>query len=125
MGKALAADAWVVDGNYFTVRNLVWERADTLVWFDLPRPVVMRRVVMRTLRRALTREQPWNGNREPLSNFYRWDPQKNVIRWAWDKFPEYSERYGLATKDPPHADIRFVRLTAPHEVEAVLAQASP
>ena len=38
---------------------------------------------MRTIRRAVTREQLWNGNREPLRNFTRWAPEENIIRWTW------------------------------------------
>jgi adenylate kinase family enzyme len=51
---ALATPGWVVDGNYSMVRDLVWDRADTVVWLDLPRRLVMRRVILRTLRRAVT-----------------------------------------------------------------------
>ncbi len=47
-----AADGWVIDGNYSTVRPLVWARADTVVWLDLPKVTVMRQVVWRTLRRV-------------------------------------------------------------------------
>ncbi len=39
------------------------------------------------------REELWNGNREPLSNFYRWDPEKNIIRWAWVHFDKYRRQY--------------------------------
>ena len=55
VGAVVSADGWVVDGNYTTVQDLDWARADTVVWLDLPRRLVMRRVVVRTLRRALTR----------------------------------------------------------------------
>ncbi len=67
VGAAAAVDGWVMDGNYSAVRPIVWTRADTVVWLDLPRRTVMRQVVWRTVRRAVTRQELWNGNREPLS----------------------------------------------------------
>ena len=61
-----SADGWVVDGNYSDALDLVWSRADTVVWLDLPRRLVMRQVVRRTTRRMVRREELWNGNRERL-----------------------------------------------------------
>jgi adenylate kinase family enzyme len=113
-------DDWVIDGNYSAVQDLVWQRGDTVIWLDLPRRVVMQRVVARTLRRAITRERLWNGNREPLSNFYRLDPERSIIRWAWVKHPEYVERYRAAERDPATAHLRFVRLASQAEVDAFL-----
>jgi adenylate kinase family enzyme len=121
VAEALTASGWVVDGNYSAVRDLVWDRADTVVWLDLSRRLVMRRVVLRTVRRAVTREPLWNGNREPLTNFYRLDPERNIIRWAWVKYPAYRERYVRAMDDPAHDHLHFVRLRTPQEVEAFLA----
>jgi adenylate kinase family enzyme len=118
---ALAAPGWVVDGNYSMVRDLVWDRADTVVWRDLPRRLVMRRVILRTLRRVVTREALWNDNREPLTNFYRLDPEKNIIRWAWVRYATYVERYEAAMADPAYDGLRFVRLRTPHEVDGFLA----
>lgn len=120
----LGGDGWVVDGNYSAVRDLVWERADTVVWLDLPRPLVMRRVVLRTLRRVLTREELWNGNREPFTNLYRLDPEHNIIRWSWTKYGAYVQRYSEAMADPAYAHLRFVRLRSPSDVEAMLASAA-
>jgi adenylate kinase family enzyme len=121
VSEALTADRWVVDGNYSAVQDLVWRRADTVVWLDLPRPLVMRRIVLRTIRRAVTRERLWNGNREPLTNFYRLDPEKNVIRCAWVKYHEYVERYGGAMHDAAYTHLSFVRLRSRREVDAFLA----
>jgi adenylate kinase family enzyme len=61
VAEAAAGDAWVVDGNYRAVLDLVWARADTAMWLDLPRAVVMRRLVARTARRAVRRAP--SGNR--------------------------------------------------------------
>lgn len=118
-----AGDAWVIDGNYRTaISDLVWQRADTVIWLDLPRSIVMPRIVRRTWRRAIRRERLWNGNREPLRNLYRLDPEKSIIRWAWVKHPEYRQRYGRAMVDPAFEHLRFVRLRSPREVEAFLAE---
>jgi adenylate kinase family enzyme len=116
VGALVAGDTWVVDGNYSAVRELVWARADTVVVFDIGRAAVMRRVIGRTLRRALTREELWNGNREPLSNFWRWDPTKNVIRWSWVHYASTAERYRAAATDPQYAHIDFIRFESPGAV---------
>jgi len=84
----------------------------------------MRRIVFRTVRRALTREELWNGNREPLSNFYRWNPERNVIRWAWVKYPQYAEGYRNAMEDPGLSAITFIRLRSAPAVERFLRQRS-
>jgi adenylate kinase family enzyme len=54
----LAADRWVVDGNYIDeVADLAWPGADAIVWLDLPRRVAIRRAVLRSTRRALSVEE--------------------------------------------------------------------
>jgi adenylate kinase family enzyme len=62
---ALAVDRWVVCGNYNSrVRDLVWGRADTIVWLDYPLPLTFHRLFRRTWRRLVTQEELWGGNRE-------------------------------------------------------------
>ena len=120
VAQAVGAESWVVDGNYSVVRNVVLARADTVVWLDLGRSLVMRRVVARTVRRVLTRQELWNGNREPFANLYRWDPTKNIIRWAWTRHGVYARRFAAEANDPGHSHIQFVRLRSPAEIEALL-----
>ena len=117
-----AAGGWTACGNYSAVRtDVVWPRADTVVVLDLPKHVVMRRVVRRTLRRTLTREELWNGNREPLRNLYRLDPEQNIIRWSWVRHDVYRERYRAAATDPANAHLDFVFLRSPSEVATFVA----
>jgi adenylate kinase family enzyme len=114
-------DGWVVDGNYSAVRPVVWARADTVIWLDLPRRTVMRQVTWRTLRRALTRQELWNGNREPVANFFRLDPEESVISWAWHKHAEYRDRYAAAAKNPANAHLTFIRLGSRRDIDRFLA----
>ena len=118
--ERLEAPRWVVDGNYSAVQDLVWERADTVIWLDLPRRLVMRRVIARTIRRAATRERLWNENREPLTNLYRFDPEKNIIRWTWVNYPKYAARYGDAAQRTANAHLNFIRLRSQPEIDALL-----
>jgi adenylate kinase family enzyme len=124
VAAAAAGDRWVMDGNYSAVRPLVWARADTVVWLDLPRRTVMRQVVWRTLRRAVTRQELWNGNRESLRNFLTWVPEESVISWAWHNHAKYQHRYGAAAADPANAHLTFIRLTSRRAIIRFLAEAA-
>jgi adenylate kinase family enzyme len=125
--QATTPGAWVVDGNYrrFVVDGPVWKRADTVVWLDLPRRTVMRQLIFRTFRRAVTRERLWNGNREPLSNLLSLDPDKSIIVWAWVKHHEFVQRYGDAMADPRWGGITFVRLRSHAEARLWLESIVP
>jgi adenylate kinase family enzyme len=115
-----AGDGWVIDGNYSVVQPLVWARADTVAWLDLPKSTVMRQIVWRTLRRVGGRQELWNGNRERWQNFFTWDPEQSVISWAWHKHAKYRARYSAAAADPANAHLRFVRLGSRREVTRFL-----
>lgn len=41
---AIAAPAWVLDGNYSKVRDVVWQRATHLIWLDYSFPLVFWRI---------------------------------------------------------------------------------
>ena len=77
-------------------------------------------MVRRTVRRVTTRQELWNGNREPLGNLWRLDPQRSIIAWAWTQHATYVERYGAAMTDPRFGHLRFVRLRSHAEAEAWL-----
>ena len=65
------ADGWVVDGNYGRkLGTLVIDRAELIVWLDLPLPTKLRRLVRRTWLRYHRQEELWNGNREGLATAF-------------------------------------------------------
>jgi hypothetical protein len=62
---ATEGDDWVTDSTYKRMLgDLVIERADVLVWLDLPVGLVMWRLVRRTAIRIHRRVVLWNGNVE-------------------------------------------------------------
>ena len=118
-----AGERWVIDGGYSAVRDLVWARADTVVWLDLPRRTVMRRISCRTLRRVAGRVELWNGNRERWRNLFTWDKNESIIAWAWQTYGSRRERYAALLTDPANAHLTFVRLTSPVAVRRFLRSA--
>ena len=116
---AVAADTWVLDGGYALVRDVVWRRATHLVWLDYERPVVMYRVIRRSLVRAMLRTELWAGNRERW--LHMWRPS-HPIRWAWSTWErrrrEYEERIGRSD----YAHLVVLRLRRPRDAEGLLRQ---
>lgn len=86
-------DGWIVVGNYGQVRDLTWRSADTLVWLDLPLPLVVSRLARRTLKRAFTKEELWGtGNRETLANAFF--SRQSILLWALKTHRRNRERFG-------------------------------
>lgn len=121
----VAAERWVIDGNYGALRDLVWGAADTIVWLDLPRRVVMRRVVARTLGRVATRAELWNGNRERWRNLVDRRAEQNIVLWAWSTHGDNRRRYAVAMADPRWSHLRWVRVRSGADVGAMLARLHP
>ena len=105
---------WVIDGNWTSrlegrLDPGGADGADLIVWLDHPRPVVMTRVVWRTLRRGILREELWHGNRERPSTWFARDPEANIIRWAWTQHARVRERMGAREAEWPLARLRSQR----------------
>src|SRR4051812_12611338 len=54
--EVIAADTWLVEGNYSRVRDQIWERATAIVWLNYSFRIVFLRALTRTLRRIVSRE---------------------------------------------------------------------
>jgi adenylate kinase family enzyme len=115
VAEVTAADGWVVDGNYSSVRDLVWHRADTVIWLDLPRATVMRQVVGRTLRRVASGQELWNTNRESWRTLF--DRDESIVSWAWNNHAKYRSRYAAAVQDPKYGHLAFIRLGSKPEID--------
>lgn len=112
MGTGDSQPTWVTEWQYGEVRALLAERADLMVWLDLPRATVMRQVVSRTLRRRLRREVLWNGNVEPpLRTFFTGD--EHIVRWAWTTHHKSAQRIAGLVRERP--ELVIVRLRSRRE----------
>jgi adenylate kinase family enzyme len=114
---------WVVDGNYSHVRDILWPLASTILIIDLPKRVVMTRVIKRTFLRILKREELWNGNRESWRNALSRDPMRNIILWSWNSHEKYHKVLPREARESVGVD-RVIVLTSAREVREFLRSAN-
>jgi hypothetical protein len=118
VATALAPDGWVADGGYQMARDIIWGRADTVVWLDYPLRVILPRWARRTAGRLRSGQEFWpgTGNRETLRNVLRRDGLLWFILRQYRGKRQRTERR-LAARP----DLRQVRLRSPAETERWLA----
>jgi len=112
--EAVSADRWVVDGNYSKARDLVWERADTVVWLNFSLPVILNRLLSRTFRRVVIGEECCNGNRERLSQALSRD---SIILWALQTYKRRRAEYPPLLAALEQRGVRTIRLHSPKEAD--------
>ncbi|MCZ7432142.1 AAA family ATPase [Streptomyces sp. WMMC1477] len=109
----LASGGWVCDGNYFGRTAWLWEQADTVIWLDMPLHLVLPRLARRSLRRILTRERLWNGNRENWSALLG---KESVLTWAAASHRRHAVDLPPRLAAWERDGMTVVRLRSPREV---------
>jgi hypothetical protein len=95
--------------------TLLVDRAELIVWLDLPLYTKLRRLARRTSLRWFRNEQLWNGNRETLRGAL-WGAD---ALFPWAIRSHFRQRHELPAQ---LAGRRFVRLRSAREADAWLAE---
>ena len=116
---ALSGDSWVVDGNYGKVRDLIWPRADTIVWLDYPLLVILWQLTRRTFARIFFRQELWSGNRESLRTalFSR----DSLFLWALKTYRRRRRDYPQLLALPEYAHLTAIQLASPRQAKRWLS----
>jgi adenylate kinase family enzyme len=119
VAQALSGAAWVADGNYRKARDVIWARADTLVWLDYALPVILWQLLRRALKRIITREELWGGNRETWRGQFL--SRDSLFLWALTSHPRHCREYPVLLARPDNAHLSVVRLRSPRATREWLA----
>lgn len=114
--------AWVVAGNYGAVRDIVWSRAEAVVWLDYPLPLVFRRLWMRTWRRWWHQEELWNGNRESIWTHFKLWSQESLFHWLFKTYWRRKREYPMLLSRTENRHLELIHFKHPKETEAWLAK---
>ncbi|TVS11725.1 MAG: adenylate kinase [Gammaproteobacteria bacterium] len=121
---ATAGDGWVVAGSYTAFcQRTFWQRLETLVWLDLPMPVLLTRVLRRSWRRWRQQELLWGTNVERFwPQLAVWRKEESLVFWIVTQHARKRRQMLAAVQDPRWRHIRFLRLASRRQVEAFAAE---
>jgi adenylate kinase family enzyme len=111
----LDGEAWVVDGwHERKLGTAVLERADVAVFLDPAYPLIVGRLLRRTLPEILLHKELWNGNRQTWRGAFggRQSLFGYALRRHWDIRRRVQQLHG----DQRLAALEWVRLTRSRDV---------
>ncbi|HET6732771.1 hypothetical protein [Mycobacterium sp.] len=104
---------WIIDGNYASVRDVLWRHADTVTWLDYSLLTVMRQLLWRTMRRIFSHEDLGGGRRESLRRLFS---SQSIVWWAIRSHGSLRAEYERASQ-VYGSRVDVVRLRSPHQAE--------
>ena len=116
-------DAWVVAGSYTAFcQRTFWPRLDTLIWLDLPRPLLIARALTRSWRRSRSQEQLWGTNVERFwPQLALWRKEDSLLWWIVTQHARKRREMLACVTDPRWRHIRILRLASSADVDSFAA----
>ena len=113
-------DAWILDGHYRAVRELIWRRADMVVWLNYPLWLVGFRLLQRFVRK---RRAARCRGATPAYSEHRHDrrlqasPTLGVRLGRIVRTVRERREYGRLLKAPEYRDVKLVELRSVRATE--------
>ncbi|TCC11780.1 hypothetical protein [Kribbella soli] len=119
LGELARQPLWILDGAPYYEDDLIYGAADTVIFLDYPKLLVLWRVLRRTLRIELFRRP--DGAHRP-SGLSVWRDGKHPLRWAWaSRQARHQEGHALIAR-PDLADADVIHFTRPVQARRWMGQ---
>jgi len=113
--KAVQAEKWAVAGNYHIVRDLIWPKAEAIIWLDYPFLTVLWQLTRRTFTRWWTQELLWGTNREPLVRHFMLWSQDSLFHWLFKTYWRRKREIPMLLSEPENGHLKVIRFEHPKE----------
>ena len=122
--KATEAEKWVIAGNYHSVRDLTWPKAEAVIWLDYPFLTVLWQLTRRIFHRWWTRELLWGTNRERLWTHFKFWSDESLYHWLFKTYWIRKGEFPKLLSQPEHQHLKLIRFQHPKETVAWLERFS-
>jgi len=121
---AAQSERWAVAGNYKVARDLVWPRAEAVVWLDYPLWTIFCQIRRRTFIRWWKRELLWGTNRENLCTHLKIWSDESLSHWLFKTYWRRKREFPLLFAQPENAHLSIIQLRSPEETKEWLKRFS-
>ena len=118
--EAISSEAWVAAGNYHLARDLIWQKADLVIWLDYPLPILFWRLLTRTIRRAVTKEKLFADNVENFWTHLKLWSEDSLFHWLFKTYWRRKRETPRLLALPEYAHLKVIRFMHPKETECWL-----
>jgi adenylate kinase family enzyme len=115
--KATQAEKWIVAGNYRFVRDLIWPKAEVVIWLDYSLGRVLWQLTRRTFKRWWTQELLWGTNRETLLTHFKLWSTDSLYHWLFKTYGRRKREYPILLSQPEHQHLKLIQFTHPNETD--------
>lgn len=122
VAQATQAERWIVAGNYHIVRDLIWPKAEAVIWLDYSLLRVLLQLTRRSLKRWWTQELLWGTNREPLWNHFKLWSNESLYHWLFKTYWRRKREYPMLLSQPEHQHLVLLRFRNPTQTKEWLEQ---
>lgn len=119
--NSIQAPAWVVAGNYHVVRDLIWPRAEAVVWLDYSLPRIFWQLTRRTFTRWWKQELLWGTNYENLWMHFKLWSEESLYYWLFKTYWRRKREYPILLAQPENQHLKLIHFKYPHETDEWLA----
>ena len=119
VSEAIAQESWVADGNYGSVRELVWPRASIVVWLNYSFPRVLWQALKRTVSRCVSGEILWHGNRESVRRSFF--SKQSILVWVATTYHRRQNEFNTLRTSNRFSHVAWVEIRHPAEARQLLA----
>ena len=115
--EATRSECWVVAGNYHVVRDLIWPRAEVVIWLDYPLWTIFWQLTRRTFTRWWSRELLWGTNYENLWMHFKLWSDESLYHWLFKTYWRRKREYLILFSQLEHVHLKIIHLKSPKEAE--------
>ena len=120
IAQAINGDQWVIDNYFIEIRDMVWCRAEIIIWLDYPLWLCTWRFVRRTWWDYFQQSKIWGNNQLSLSALYAGKPP--LWWWMWYTYHTRPRNYPKLFAHPDYTHLRVIRLASLSETRDFLAE---